>query len=162
MKHMQNPDHRHVDQSQTSRYIRAWPTHRNSPNCGTSRTANSNSNVVGTDLLRNFSALPSGLSPHFASSTNVTPTVTQYPRVDCRCCYTGYRLRRASTMTMDVKTPLSHKFPLDTSTKQLRENFTFSLADGDHKSGMSCALAMDHEQQGRQLFQRLPSIEDNR
>lgn len=108
------------------------------------------------------SSLPSGLSPHFASSTNVTPTVRQYPRVDCRCCYTGYRLRRASTMAMDVRTPLSPKFPLDTSTQEPRENFPFPFADGENKSGMSFALAMDHEQHGRQLFQRLPSIENNR
>lgn len=106
------------------------------------------------------SSLPSGLSPHFTSSTNVTPAVTQYPRVDCRCCYTGYRLRRASTLAVDVRTPPSPKFPLDTSTKEPRENFTFSLPDGEHKSGVSFTLAMDHQQLGRQLFQRLPSIEN--
>ena len=114
--------------------------------------------AVHSVKTRAHSAAPTSLQGHssFHVTQNVTSSaVTQYPSVDCRCCYTGYRLRRSATIatSADWRTPRSSAFPLFSSNNESTdEAFTFET----HNS------AVQDERHSTSNSYRLPTIENHR
>lgn len=79
------------------------------------------------ERARSDAYLPDKLSPHLTPST----AVAQYPSGDCRCCYTGCRLRKTSNMATEWRTPRSAIFPWYTSANASKENLP--ILEGTHK-----------------------------
>jgi len=93
---------------------------------------------------RAHSPVPSSPQGHLSShvTQNITSSaVTQYPSVDCRCCYTGYRLRRSSpaATSPDWKAPRSPTFPFP-SVKESREHLGHVSIDEEYTYGIPNSL----------------------
>lgn len=123
--------------------------------------------AVHTVHARAQSTAPSSLQAHLSSNVtqNVTScAATQYPSVDCRCCYTGYRLRRTFTAiaaSPDWKQSRSPAFPLFSSPNEPRENLGIGETEEAYTYGIPSGMVMDDRQSG--LNSRwLPTIENNR
>ncbi|XP_078359719.1 uncharacterized protein LOC144644171 [Oculina patagonica] len=124
-------------------------------------------NVIHSVQKRAHSAQPPSILSYPPSHVTQSTAVTQYPSPDCRCCYTGYRVRRSPTISTspDRRLHRSATFPLFTSTNESRENFgpnttqeTNIRKDSD---GISNTFLVDETQIGLSSC-RLPTIENNK
>lgn len=108
------------------------------------------------------SSLQGHLSSHVTTPNVTSSVVTSYPSVDCRCCYTGYRLRRGSTMATspDYSRTRSPAFPSFSSSNE-RESLSFLSRDEACTYSIPNGFAVDYRQSGLNSW-RLPTLEDNR
>ena len=112
---------------------------------------------------------PSSILGYSPSLVTQSTAVTQYPSPDCRCCYTGYRMRRSpiAPTSPDWRLPRSATFPLFPSTNESRENFSFTSThetntrkNSDGTDGIQNTFIEDETQIGLNSC-RLPTIENN-
>ena len=107
------------------------------------------------------SSLQGHLSSHVTTPNVTFSVVTSYPSVDCRCCYTGYRLRRGMVASPPNRRARSPAFPLFSSSSETRESLSFPSTDEHCTCGIPNGFAVDCRQRGLNSW-RLPTIEDNR
>lgn len=109
-------------------------------------------------------------SIHYQSPSHVTQftAVTQYPGSDCRCRYTGCRVRRSPTISTspDCKLPRWATFPLFPSSNESRETFGPNTSETDSQGIQNChviqnAYVQDETQIGLNSF-RLPTIDSKK
>lgn len=132
-------------------------------NAGNAILFHKTSNTDHSVQKRAHSAQPPSILSHSPSHVTQSTTVTQYPGPDCRCCYTGYRLRRSPTIptSPDWKLPRSVTFPLLTSAIESRENFGHETDTCRNSNGIPNAFVQDETQIGLSSC-RLPTIENNK
>lgn len=110
-------------------------------------------------------------SIHSQSPSHVTQftAVMQYPGSDCRCSYTGYRVRRSPTISTspDCKLPRWATFPLFPSSNESRETLgPNTTSETDSQGIQTChviqnAYVQDETQIGLNSF-RLPTIDSKK
>ena len=119
---------------------------------------------VHSSNTRSHSAASFSRQAFLSSQSTPSSAVTQYPSVDCRCCYTGYRLRRASptATSPDWRSPRSPAFPLFSSVNESsKETLGFASTDDPYSFGIPSGLVRS-DRQGGLNFRQLPTIENNR
>ena len=115
---------------------------------------------------RAHSAQPPSINSHSPSNVTQSTAVTQNPSPDCRCSYTGYRLRRSPTISTspDWKLPRSVTFPIFPSANEFREPFglntTHETDTCKNGHGIPNAYVQDETQVGLGSC-RLPTIDNN-
>lgn len=136
-------------------------------NVGNSVLFHKAGNMIHSVPKRAHSAQPPSTLCHSPSHVTQSSAVTQYPSPDCRCCYTGYRVRRSPTIATspDWRLPRSATFSFSTSAKESREHFgpyaTQETNIRKNSDGIPNAF-VDNETQIGLSSCRLPTIENNR
>ena len=127
------------------------------------------SNTDHSVQKRAHSAQPPSIHSYSPFHVTQSTAVTQYPGPDCRCSYTGHRLRRSPTISTspDWKLPRLATFPIFSSTNESRETFGANTTyETDSQGIQNChtipnACLQDETQIGLNSF-RLPTIDSNK
>ena len=138
-------------------------------NVGNSVLFHKASNTENSVQKRAHSAQPPSMHSHSPSHVTQSTAVTQYSGPECRCSYTGYRLRRSPPISTspDWKLPRSATFPLFPSTNESKETFGPNTTHETDSRGIHIchaipnAYVQDETQIGLNSF-RLPTIDKNK
>jgi len=179
LEHTIRNRHIHKEERTLVKQLNGIHTVRETPPIGLQRRRLLQTNTGNPSLLqkasntdrfvqkRAHSAQPPSVHSHSPSHVTQSTALTQYPGPDCRCSYTGYRLRRSPTIStsLDCKLPRSATFPLFLSANEFRESFgsntTHETDTCKNSHGIPNAYVQDETQIGLGSC-RLPTIDNNK
>lgn len=175
LEHSINNRHLYKEQRTLVKQLNGIHTVRETPPVGLERRKQLQANAGNTILFhktgsvnhsahkRAHSAEPPSLLSHSPSHVTQPSAVTPYPSPECRCCYTGYRVRRSPVM--GIRLYRSATVPLFTSKNKSREKFgpdaTHEMNIGKSSDGILNTFVGNETQIGSSSC-RLPTIENKK